>query len=196
MAAPSEVSMHDLTGFWTLSKPLSGAFDPVFAIQGIPWIFRKIISMASLALKATQEVDESGTKTLVFTQIVSIAIAGLSEEKEVRVLDGREKVHSSALFGTSSARSRLVNLSTATGHDGKPLDPLLTQDFLHEGEPGEENNLYDVVVHQTHGWVMEQLWGFGMVNDERRLIRTLAIKKGDKVAYTKAVYDWKGKDDG
>lgn len=131
---------------------------------------------------------------MVLTQIVSIAIAGLSEEKEVRVLDGREKFHSSALFGTSSAQSRMISLSTATGHDGKPFDPLLIQDFVNEGESGEENLLYDLIIHQTNGWVMEQIWGFGMVNNERRLIRTLGIKKGDKVAYTRAIYDWMGED--
>ncbi|KAJ5636009.1 uncharacterized protein N7484_009322 [Penicillium longicatenatum] len=196
MAAPPEVSMQDFTGSWALSKPLSGAFDPVFAVQGIPWIIRKIISIASLSMKVEKEVDEAGTKILVFTQIASVAIAGLSEEREVRVLDGREKFHSSALFGTSSARSRMVDLSTAKGHDGEPLDPELTKDFLDEGEPGGENNLYDLIVHQTAGWAMEQVWGFGMVNGERRLMRTLKIKKGDRVAYTRAIFDWKGRDVG
>lgn len=178
------------------SKTLSDPFDPVFAIQGIPWLIRKVISIATLSMKASHDVDESGTKILVFTQIASVAIAGLSEEKEVRVLDGREKFHSSALFGTSSARSRLVDLSTATGHDGQPLASLLTKDFLHQGEPGGEDYLYDLIVHQTNGWVMEQIWGFGLVDGERRLLRTLVIRKGDQVAYTRGVYDWKGKEDG
>ena len=178
------------------SKTLSDPFDPVFIIQGVPWIIRKVISIASLSMNVTQEVDEVGTKTLVFTQRVSIAISGLKEDKEVHVLDWREKFHSSVVFGTSSGRSRMVNLSTATGHDGKALDPLLTKDFLDEGEPGGDNNLYELIVHQTSGWVMEQMWGFGIVNDERRLIRKMVIRKGDKMAYTRGVYEWMGKEDG
>ncbi|KAK3938594.1 hypothetical protein QBC46DRAFT_410038 [Diplogelasinospora grovesii] len=155
MATPSDVLMQDLTGSWTLSKTLSDPFDRVFAIQGIPWIIRKVVSIATLSLKATQQVDESGTKTLVFTQAASVAIGGLSEENEVRVLDWREEFHSSTLFGTSSHRSRLTN-----------------------------------------GWVMEQIWGFSMLNDERWLMRTMVVRKGNEVATARAIYDWKGKEDG
>ncbi|KAK4939165.1 hypothetical protein LTR66_015030 [Elasticomyces elasticus] len=196
MAAPPELSMQDLTGSCFQNKTLSDSFDRAFAIQGIPWIIRKVVSIATLSLKVAHEVDESGAKTLVFTQAASVAIAGLSEEKEVRFLDGRETLHSSTLFGTSSARSRLVNMSTATGNDGKPLDPLLTRNFLQEGESGGDNNLFDLVVHQTKGWVMEQIWGFGIVNDERRLIKKMVIRKGDDVAHATAFYDWKGREEG
>jgi hypothetical protein len=178
------------------SKTLSDPFDRVFAIQGIPWIIRKVVSIAALSLKATQQVDESGTKTLVFTNAVSVAIGGLSEENEVRVLDWREEFHSSTLFGTSSHRSRLVNLSAAAGHDGKPLHSFLSQGFLDEGEPGGDNYLYDLVVHQTNGWVMEQLWGFGMLNDKRWLMRTMVVRKGNEVATARAIYNWKGKENG
>lgn len=178
------------------NKTLSDSFDPAFVLQGIPWIIRKVVSITTLSLNVAHEIDESGAKTLVFTQAASIAIAGLSEEKEVRFLDGRETFHSSALFGTSSARSRLINPSTATGNNGKPLDPLLTRDLLQEGEPAGDNNLFDLIVHQTNGWVMEQIWGFGILNNERRLMRKIVIRKGDEVAYITAFYDWKGREDG
>jgi hypothetical protein len=56
--------------------------------------------------------------------------------------------------------------------------------------------LYDLVVHQTNGWVMEQIWGFGMLNDERWLMRTMVVRKGKEVATARAIYDWKGKEDG
>jgi len=175
------------------NKALSESFEPAFVFQGIPWMIRKLVSIVTLSLKVAHGTDdESGTKTLVFTQAASVAIAGLSEEKEIRYLDGRETFHSSALFGTSSARSRLVNLSTATGNDGKPLDPKMTRDLLPEGD----SNLLDLIVHQTKGWVMEQLWGFSVVNDERRLTRKMKITKGKEVAYITAYYDWKGKESG
>lgn len=164
-------------------------------MQGIPWIIRKVVNITTLTLKVAHDIDESGTKTLVFTQAASIAIAGLSEEKETRFLDGRETFHSSTLFGTSSARSRLVNPSTATDNDGKPLDPVLIRDLLQEGELGGENNLFDLIVHQTQGWVMQQIWGFGIVNDERRLMRKMVIKKGSDVAYITAFYDWRGREE-
>ncbi|AEO63912.1 34ce6d64-c742-4309-abcd-1148363a702b [Thermothielavioides terrestris] len=194
MAAPSDVSMHNLTGSWTMSKSLSDSFDGALAMQGIPWIIRKLASLATLTMKAEHDVDESGARILVFTQGASIAIGGISEEREVRVLDWREEFHSSPIFGTTSHRSRMVNLSAATGHDGKPLDPFLTEPFLDEGEPGGENNLYELVVHQTNGWVMEQLWGFGMLNEQRWLMRTMAIRKGGEVVKARAVYEWNGRE--
>ena len=165
-------------------------------IQGIPWLIRKVVNITTLSLKVAHEIEDSGVKTMVITQAASVAIAGLSEEKEVRFLDGREVIHSSALFGTSSARSRMVNLSTATGHDGKPLDPALVRDFLQEGDAGGDNNLFDLVVHQTKGWVMEQIWGFGKVNGERWLMRKMRLSKGKEVAISTAYYDWKGREDG
>jgi hypothetical protein len=177
------------------NKTISDPFDPAFVFQGIPWIIRKVISIATLSMTVAHGVDEAGAKTLVFTQAASIAIAGLSEEKETRFLDGRETFHSSTLFGTSSARSRMVNLSTATGNDGKLLDPLLTSDFLQEGNPDGDNNLLDLIVHQTKGWVMEQVWGFGVLNNERRLLRKMALKKGSEAVYITAWYDWKGRAD-
>lgn len=179
------------------SKTLSDPFDAALAIQGMPWILRKLITLARFSMKVTQGVDESsGAKTVTFIQAASVAIGGLSEEKEVRVLDWREEFHTSSVFGTTSHRSRMVNLSAGTGHDGKPLDPDLTRDLLDEGKPGEDNLLYDYVVHQTNGWTMEQLWGFGTVNDERWLLRRMAVRKGDEVVHARVIYEWKGKEDG
>ncbi|KAK4150734.1 hypothetical protein C8A00DRAFT_17798 [Chaetomidium leptoderma] len=196
MAAPLDVSMHNLTGSWTMSKSLSDPFDKALAMQGIPWIVRKLASLATLTMKVAHEVDESGAKILVFTQGASVAIGGISEEKEVRVLDWREEFHSSPIFGATSHRSRMVNLSAATGHDGQPLDPYLTEHFLDEGEPGGDNNLYDLVVHQTNGWVMEQIWGFGMVIEQRWLMRTMAIRKDGEMVNARVIYEWKGKERG
>ena len=155
-------------------------------------MMRKLIGLTTLTLKADHGVDEDGAKVFYFTQAASVAITGLSEEKEIRYLDGRERSHSSALFGASTAQSRLVNLATATGHDEKPLDPLLTEGFLDEGEAGGENNLLDLIVNHSRGWVMEQLWGFGIINDERRLKRKMLIRKGGEVAHVTAWYDWTG----
>ncbi|KAI4682118.1 uncharacterized protein J4E88_005006 [Alternaria novae-zelandiae] len=196
MAAPPEVTMHDFTGSWLLNKTLSDSFDSAFVLQGIPWIIRKVISLATLTMKIAHSVDESGVPTVIFTQAASVAIAGLSEEIETRWLDGREQLHSSSLFGTSSARTRMICFDTATGYDGKPLDAVLTKDFLREGKEGEEEFLFDLVVHQTRGWVMEQIWGFGMLNGERRLLRKMGLKKGGEAVYVTAWYDWKGRDDG
>ena len=85
----------------------------------------------------------------------------------------------------------MVDLATATGHDGKRLDPFLTRDFVHEmGSKGE--NLFDLIVHQSKGWVMEQIWGFGVREGERRLMRKMRLEKGGEVAYITAWYDWTG----
>lgn len=56
--------------------------------------------------------------------------------------------------------------------------------------------MFDLIVHQTNGWVMQQIWGFGIVDGERRLMRRMVIRKGDEVAYITALYDWKGREHG
>lgn len=80
------------------------------------------------------------------------------------------------------------------GYDEKFLDLLLIEGFLDEGEVGGENNLFDLIVNYSRGWVMEQFWGFGIINDECWLKRKMFIRKGGEVVYVIVWYDWMGQD--
>jgi len=141
----------------------------------------------------SQVVDDSGVKTLTFDQTASIAIGGVKGETEVRVLDWREEHHTSMIFGTTSHRSRLIQLRTALDENGKHLHPFLTDGILDEGPVGTDSNVYDIVAHSTNGWVIQQLWGFGMINGERWFVRKTLITKGDVEVTIRGIYEWKGK---
>ncbi len=157
----------------------------------MPWILRKVANLITLRMRTSHDTDETGLKRFYLTHMASISFIGLSEETEIRYVDGREEFHNSGLFGVASAQARLINLSpTAPGKDGKPLDPFLMDGYLKEGEPGAENILHDLIIHQSKGWSMEQLWGFGIVEDSRRLMRKIIMRKGDKASYMTVWYDW------
>lgn len=175
------------------SKKLSDSFEEALALQGIPWILRKLVGLATLSMYVTQVVDDSGLKTITFDQTASVAIGGVKGETEVRVLDWREELNTSMVFGTTSHRSRLINLKTALDQYEKHLHPFLTEGFLEEGLVGADNNVYDIVVHPINGWVIEQVWGFGIVNGERLFIRKTLVTKGDEEVAIRGIYEWKGK---
>ena len=158
----------------------------------MPWILRKVANnLITLKMRTSHDVDETGLRRFYLTHMAWISIAQLSEETEIRYLDGREEFHTSGLFGVASAQARLINPSpSAKGKDGKPLDPFLIDGFLKEGEPGAANNLYDLIIHQSKGWSMEQVWGFGIVQDSRRLLRKIIMRKGDEASYMSIWYDW------
>lgn len=144
-------------------------------------------------MHVTQVVDDTGLKTLTFDQTASIVIGGIKGETEVRALDWREDLHTSPIFGTTSHRSRLIDLKTALGPDEKRLHPFLTEGLL-EADAG--NNVYDVVAHQTNGWVIQQVWGFGIVDGERWFVRKSLITKGGAEVAIRGLYEWKGKTKG
>lgn len=59
-----------------------------------------------------------------------------------------------------------------------------TQDCL-EGEVIEM-----LVESRTDTWTADQVWGMAEVNGERRQVRRIVAKKGDKVHRISIVYDW------
>jgi len=103
----------------------------------------------------------------------------VSEENEVRVLDWREELHSSTLFGPALTGPLGKSIGCCRPRR-EALALVLEPRLSGRREPGGDNYLYDLVVHQTNGWVMEQIWGFGMLNDERWLMRTMVVRKATR----------------
>jgi hypothetical protein len=47
-------------------------------------------------------------------------------------------------------------------------------------------------IDTPNSWQAEMLWGFEMINGERRYTRRVVVWKGDKVERARLVYDYKG----
>ena len=63
---------------------MSDPLEPALALQGIPWILRKLINLATITMFVKQDVDDSGAETITIDQTAS---GGIKAETEVRKLD-------------------------------------------------------------------------------------------------------------
>ena len=221
MAAPPEVTMQSLDGVWVIvsaicidhlhtwppssslpckfrlrphfqNAQLSDSLDPVFTLQGISWLLRKIVSLATITMYAKQEVDDDGVAVITLDLR---ATGGIKAETEVRKLDWKEVTSKSGFFGTSRHRSRWIDIKgqTQSGYGG-PLDTYLIEGWLEEPtEKAGEDNLQDFVVNEKNGWSVEQIWGFATIDGKRYHMRKTLVKKGEQVEKARTVYDWKGK---
>ncbi|KAI4157386.1 MAG: hypothetical protein LQ342_008313 [Letrouitia transgressa] len=192
MAAPPEIALTDLNGYWVMSKSLSDPLDPVLTLQGINWLIRKIVSMATVTMHVIEFADENGTTNITIEQT---ATGGIKGETEVRKLDWSEVPHSSGVFGEMNNRSRWTGIgSSAESGGGGPLHPWLTEGWLEEktAEDGKEH-IQNWVVNERSGWTAEQVWGFAEVNGERHHVRKFMVKKDEEEAKARMVYVWKGR---
>ncbi|KAL8727609.1 MAG: hypothetical protein Q9166_005917 [cf. Caloplaca sp. 2 TL-2023] len=192
MAAPPDVDLKDLNGYWVMSKTLSDPLDPVLALQGLNWLIRKVVSLATITIHTIETIDDNGITHIRMDQT---ATGGIKGETEIRKLDWSDGVHISGVFGEMNNRSRWTDLGgTAESGGGGPLHPWLTEGWLEEPQIGEgKGHVQNWVVNEKNGWTAEQIWGFAMVNGERRHVRKFLVSKGEQEAKARMVYDWKGR---
>lgn len=69
------------------------------------------------------------------------------------------------------------------------IDGSKSEGFL--AEEGEAAFLQSFVVNESAGWTAEQVWGFELVDGERRHTRRVVVVKNGKVASARLVYAFK-----
>ncbi|CAM1507220.1 Fc.00g068610.m01.CDS01 [Cosmosporella sp. VM-42] len=185
MAAPAEKTTKDLSGNWVMNKSLSDSTEPALALQGIGFLIRKPVSYATITLDVTQYTappKPPATGTDIVTHIdITQSASGLSSTQENRCLDNEFREHSDWLFGDVKGRSQWISLDEVE-------DAFLKKDWLIEGEG--KNLILSHVESQGNGWTATQVWGFQNINDERRYVRHVLVKKGDKRVEVRFVYDF------
>ncbi|KAH7408443.1 hypothetical protein DE146DRAFT_374965 [Phaeosphaeria sp. MPI-PUGE-AT-0046c] len=198
MAAPANVNIKNLQGKWVINKTLSDSPDPVLALQGVGWLTRKAIGMATVTqhLKQSPTTGEDGQPTTQI-DVEQFATAGVKGSTENRTLDWHFRGHSDWLFGTLQGRSRYNTLKAVleeskdkgtTEEDAK----YLVDGWLKETEEGEVVESF--VNNDGAKWTGWQIWGFAEINGERKLTRRFAIRRKDKdeVVRIRLTYDWLG----
>ena len=185
MAAPANKTTKDLNGKWVMNKSLSDSPEPALILQGISYLIRKAIGLATVTL-TINEYDAPpkppNTSTDVYTHIdIDQSASGLSSTQENRCLDNEYREHSDWLFGKVRGQSRFVSLDELE-------DEHLKKGWLAEGDG--KAFVYSHVESEENGWTATQVWGFKTVNGERRHCRNLLVKKGDKRVELCFVYDW------
>ncbi|KAF4452420.1 hypothetical protein FALBO_16173 [Fusarium albosuccineum] len=184
MAAPAEKTINDLNGQWILNKKLSDSSEPILALQGIGFLIRKSVNLATISLDINQyqaPPKAPNTSTDTFTHIdITQSASGLTNTHENRCADETFREHSDWLFGSVKAKSKFITLDE------------LDDDFLKQGwlVEGDGHFLMSYAESQDNGWVATQVWGFEEINGERRYVRHVRVTKGSERVTAKLIYDY------
>ncbi len=128
---------------------------------------------------------------------VSTLVAGLDKTQEDRILDWSLAPHTDKIFGKCRHRARLVKADKLQMEGpGSPEDAaFLRAEKLKDGTTESrflDGELVQCWVESTGGagWIAEQVWGFEMVNGERKYTRRVVVWNNGKVVRTRYVYDY------
>ncbi|CDM37921.1 hypothetical protein DTO013E5_7230 [Penicillium roqueforti] len=214
MAAPADITMQNLNGKWEMDSTHSNPTDPILSLQGVGWLIRKTLSYATVTIYITQYAD-SENPALIHVDAQQVITGGIQGTKEERRLDWEEREHVDHIFGKLKGRSRqiagtksedgavrpVLEVQTKAGSpeaDAKVLKFLIGETLIDgsksEGflaEEGEGVFLQSFVQNVESGWTAEQVWGFEIVDGERRHTRRVVVVKDGKVASARLVYAFK-----
>ncbi|GAB1192754.1 hypothetical protein APSETT444_001950 [Aspergillus pseudonomiae] len=110
MATPGDVTIRNLNGNWIMNKGLTGETDHILKLQGISWLLRKAMTVATLHINITtygtteRETGEPVTN-IDFNQSTAGKLAGTTEK---RTLTWEPKEHKDYIFGEVQGRSQFV----------------------------------------------------------------------------------------
>ncbi|KAL4794075.1 hypothetical protein BDV19DRAFT_390585 [Aspergillus venezuelensis] len=191
MAVPAEMTIATLSGQFVPNKSLSDDADSSLALQGVPWLLRKGISLASPKFVLSQ-INEGGTA------VVNITVSGVgSGVTEKRVLNWEPVEGKNPLFGKTETRSRLYTspLHKSDCHTDEDIKFLNAEAFKNGApsswaEDPENRHLHCIITNNEGGWTMEQVWGFEEIDGKKYHTRRSIVKKGDAVERGKLVYNY------
>ncbi|KAN0068836.1 hypothetical protein V8E54_013005 [Elaphomyces granulatus] len=205
MAAPSDLTMDNLTGVWEMDKGLSDDMGPILELQGLSWFLRTAIAFATATMKISEytDVDPTTSKSVVRIDITQTLTGGLAGTTEKRILSWTDREHKDYIFGHVVGRGRLFRgskdedgrvrpaVDMQTKHDDPKIKKFLRGEIHSDGSPaegflveepksdmfgeGEGLWLQSFARNVDSGWTAEQIWGFEMVNGKRFYTRRIAV---------------------
>ncbi|KAJ5239496.1 hypothetical protein N7468_004115 [Penicillium chermesinum] len=180
MAAPPSKTIQDLNGTWVANNDLSESSAEILKTQGVNWLTRKVLAMASVTLVINQRKDENGN---ILLDIENKPSGGLPVTQEKRVLDWKPVELHHGLLGNIRGRSRICKLAD------------LDDDYLRQGwEDGTEEVMHFKTEQlESKGIVTQQVAGFIVLNGTRYHARRVLVTKEDgERLEAKLVYDYQG----
>ncbi|KAL2161566.1 hypothetical protein VTH06DRAFT_8128 [Thermothelomyces fergusii] len=193
MAAPANKHIGDLNGKWIMNKTLSSSIEPGLALQGVGWVTRKAVSMATLTLTVKQFVappsppSDPANPPATHIEIEQTGTGGIKGSTEKRCLDDTFRDHSDWLFGHVRGKSRFLAADDIS-------DEFLRSGWLEGDEekkgPNGESHIISYVESYDNGWTATQIWGFKTIEGVRRYVRNVVIAKGGERVELQLVYDW------
>ena len=148
----SSISLTYPSPSLTLSqnKTLSDPTDPILALQGISWLTRTAIGLATVTLSVTQ-YERDGD---VHVDIGQTVTGGINATSEFRTLDWTMRPHQDSVFGSLEGKSRFVKLA-----DLGPAEGAEEREWLAEGweEDKEALMVQSWVKNESMGWTANQV---------------------------------------
>ncbi|KAI9723172.1 MAG: hypothetical protein M1828_004275 [Chrysothrix sp. TS-e1954] len=181
MASPDSITLRNLNGDFVMNKKLSDDFDPILSMQGVGWLTRKAIGLATLTLHIKEYTDDEG---VVHIDIDQTATGGVKGTSEKRVLNNTEREHNDHVFGKVKGSTKWMKLSDVE-------DPFLKSKWLPETE--KDDVIENTVTSMDSGWVASQVWAFQEVNGMRMYARNVVVTKGKDRKEARLVYDYVSK---
>lgn len=185
------------------NKSLSDSVDASLSLQGIGFLTRKAIGLATVTLHVKQftaphKPPSTAEGDCVHIHIQQVATGGIKGTTENRCVDNENREHTDWLFGTVASRSFWCQagadaILAAAGETGTAFltTNWLTDDSEKTG-PNGAAHLVSIAVNKdaAGGWTACQVWGFQTIGGERRYARNIVLKKGDKTIEMRLVYDF------
>jgi len=186
MAAPESATLENLNGTWIMNKTLSDDPDAILQLQGVGWIIRKAISLLTITLIVKEYRDADGKYHIDIEQPGAAGIKGTSEH---RTVNGGWSEHEDHIFGAVKGLTTWQKLSELKDDDEDEA-------FLKKGWAEDIVKSDEVIKARAdsikNGWASTQIWGFEVINGDRRYVRHVVVKKGDKTIRSKLIYDYTG----
>jgi len=167
-----------------MNKKLSDDTNRILELQGVGWLTRKTISLATITLNIKHYNDDNNVEHIDIDQTLTGGIKGTSEN---RTLDWTERENSDHVFGPVLSKSRHVSLEEVE-------DPFLKDGF--SSDVKETGIVLSFAKSDTEKsnrtWSVEQTWGFEIVEDIRHYARHVkfSYNNGEEVHEAKLFYDF------
>lgn len=135
MAAPDSVTMTNISGSYTMSKPLSDDAGPMLSLQGVGFLLRNAMKIGTLTLNVTHTRPD-GVDTLATT---AVPMGGFKGNTSERKLNGEVVPQKDFMFGE-------CEITPSVKKVGEIEDEWLMEGWV-------EDVVFDeVVVNKKDGW--------------------------------------------
>lgn len=116
---------------------------------------------------------------------IETSLSGLKGTREERAMDGSYQQHEDWLFGKVKARSEFIDTTALQGSVKNEVGVYSTEGWIDESE-----YIASYVERLDGAWTASQIWGFAMIDGQRRHVRKIKVAAGDKNAAITFVYDF------
>lgn len=186
MAVPTHITTRNLSGVYTMNKQLSDSSQQTLKMQNVGWLVRQAVQYSNIevTLKQYTTPAEGDKPEVEHLDQYQVSTGGMGNSEE-RIMDWQTGVIKNKIWGEVRGRSRYATLDQIE-------EAWLTEGW-DETCTGQGEIVEGYVESVKDGWTAYQIWGFAVVEGQRRHVRRiLAKRKGWKDEKVRMVYDWKG----